>query len=68
MLYGDLKILMGDKNLGARVTLQGIRLAKAFGNTQDQQRLTQQLLDQYPVSDEAKKVKQWLSNPSMAWN
>lgn len=67
MLYNDLTVLMGN-NPDARVILQGIRLAKAYGRSKEQQRLTQQLFDFYPVSDEAKKMKTWLSNPGVAWN
>ncbi len=68
MLYSDLTVLMGNNQLGSRVLLQGIRLAKAYENNKEQQRLTQQLFDLYPTSDEAKQMKTWLSNPGVTWN
>lgn len=67
MLYDDVVLLLGEKNAGSRVTLQGIRLAKAYGNSAEQQRLIQKLFDLYPVSDEAVVLKKWLSNPTMPW-
>ncbi len=65
--YSELVALIGDNPLGARVTLQGIKLAKIYGYTQDQQRLTQKLFDDYPASDEAKQMKVWLANPTAVW-
>lgn len=67
MLHDDVVLLLGEKNTGARVNLQGIKLARAYGNGAEQQRLTQQLFDLYPVSDEAILLKKWLSNPSQPW-
>lgn len=65
--YGELVSLVGENNLGARVTLQGIKLAKIYGYTQDQQRLTQKLFDLYPSSDEVKQMKILLANPRVVW-
>lgn len=65
--YTELVSLMGENDLGARITLQGIKLAKIYGYTQDQQRLTQKLFDLYPSSDEAKQMKLWLANPRAVW-
>lgn len=67
MLYDDVVLLLGNKNTGARVLLQGIQLAKAYGNAAEQQRLIQQLFDLYPTSDEAVRLKKWLNNPGMPW-
>lgn len=65
--YNELTSLMGESNLGSRITLQGIKLAKIYGYTKDQQRLTQKLFDMYPSSDEAKQMKIWLANPKAVW-
>lgn len=65
--YNELVSLMGENELGARVTLQGIKLAKLYGYSQDQQRLTQKLFDNYPNSEEARQMKLLLANPTASW-
>lgn len=66
-LYDDLVALMGEKNLDPRSLSQGIRIAKANGNTMQVQKLTQQIFDRFPLSPEAKQLRTWLSNPAATW-
>lgn len=65
-LYDDLVVLLGERP-DPRTLSQGIRIAKSTGNTGQLQKLTQQLFDRFPLSEEAKKVRIWLSNPSTSW-
>lgn len=64
-LYEELLALLGQNSLPPRVLWQGIRIAAAQNNTILQQKLSQQLLSQYPLSDEAKQLKTWLSHPGV---
>lgn len=64
-LYDELSTMAGtQQQLPAEVLLQGIRIAILQGSQNQQQLLSQQLLSLYPLSDEAKRLKAWLSNPS----
>ncbi len=62
-VYDEITTLWGNQALPPRVLLQGIKLSIMQHNTVQQQRLSQQLLSLYPLSDEAKRLKAWLSNP-----
>ncbi|STZ63654.1 tetratricopeptide repeat protein [Moraxella lacunata] len=66
--FEDLKSLsqMHGQPMPPRLIYQGIRLNILQNNHQEIQRLSSQLLSQYPLSDEAKKLKQWLNNPTGA--
>ncbi|OPH37799.1 type IV pilus biogenesis/stability protein PilW [Moraxella equi] len=66
--FEDLKSLsqMHGQPMPPRLIYQGIRLNILQNNRQEIQRLSSQLLSQYPLSDEAKKLKQWLNNPTGA--
>lgn len=66
--YDGLKLLWQTNNqpMPARLLYQGIRLSVLQQNPQERQRLSRLLLSQYPLSDEAKKLKNWLSNPAGA--
>lgn len=66
-LYNDLVVLIGEDNLDPRTLLQGIRLARLNNNPAQQQSLTQRLFDRYPLSNEARQLKTWLSNPAATW-
>ena len=66
-LYNDLVVLIGEDNLDPRTLLQGIRLARLSQNATQQQTLTQRLFDRHPLSDEARQLKTWLSNPAATW-
>ncbi|MFW2176534.1 MULTISPECIES: type IV pilus biogenesis/stability protein PilW [unclassified Moraxella] len=66
-LHNDLIFLLGDKNLDPRTLLQGARIAKSTGNQLDLQKYTQLLFDRYPLSEEAKRLRIWLSNPATIW-
>lgn len=57
---------MHGEPMPPRLLLQGIRLAIAQNNPQERQRLSTELLSQHPLSDEAKRLKAWLSNPKGA--
>lgn len=63
--YDALKQLwqLHNEPLTARLLYQGIRLSILQNNPQERQRLSNLLFSQYPLSDEAKKLKTWLSNP-----
>lgn len=63
-IYDEMMALMGDRQLPPRMLLQGIKLAISQHNQVTQQKLSQQLLAMYPLSDEAKRLKAWISNPS----
>lgn len=66
--FDDIKAMMQlhGQPMTARLLYQGIRLAILQGNRPEIQKLSGQLLSQYPLSDEAKKLKQWLNNPTGA--
>ena len=59
-----LKLLV---NLDPRTLSQGIRLAKLANNPLETQKLAQQLLDRYPLSDEAKQIRSGLLTPTSTW-
>lgn len=66
--YDGLKGLWERHNepMTARLLYQGIRLSVLQHNPTEYQRLSGVLLSQHPLSDEAKKLKTWLSNPNGA--
>lgn len=66
--YDGLKALWERHNepMTARLLYQGIRLSILQHNPTEYQRLSGLLLSQHPLSDEAKKLKIWLSNPNGA--
>ena len=66
-LYNDLVKIIGQANLDPRTLSQGIRLAKLANNTMETQKLAQQLLDRYPLSDEAKQIRSGLLTPTSTW-
>lgn len=66
-LYNDLQKIIGQPNLDPRTLWQGIKLAKIANNTVEMQKLSQQLLDRYPLSDEAKQLRSGLLTPTSTW-
>lgn len=66
--FDDLKGLLQlhGQPMPPRLLYQGIRLGILQNNRQEIQQLSSQLLSQYPLSNEAKKLKQWLNNPTGA--
>ena len=66
-LYNDLVKIIGQSNLDPRTLSQGIRLAKLANNPLEMQKLAQQLLDRYPLSDEAKQIRSGLLTPTSTW-
>ncbi|BAV11770.1 type IV pilus biogenesis/stability protein PilW [Moraxella osloensis] len=66
-LYNDLVKIIGQANLDPRTLSQGIRLAKLANNPMEMQKLAQQLLDRYPLSDEAKQIRSGLLTPTSTW-
>ncbi|MDO4896186.1 MAG: tetratricopeptide repeat protein [Moraxella sp.] len=66
--YDSLRALwqMHNEPMSARLMYQGLKLSILQNNPQERQRLSGLLLSQYPLSDEAKKLKTWLNNPSGA--
>lgn len=63
-LYDELNDMAGGYDLPARVMFQGVRIAIAQGNRVQQQAIAQKLLSVHPLSNEAKRLKQWLQNPT----
>lgn len=63
-LYDELVVMAGTRILPAEVMLQGVKIAIMQGNRTQQQQLAQRLLSAHPLSDEARRLKAWLSNPS----
>lgn len=63
--YDGLKALWqaSGEPMPARLAYQGIRLSVLQNNPQERQTLSTLLLSQYPLSNEAKKLKTWLNNP-----
>jgi len=66
-LYDETLILVQGQGISPRLLLQGIKLAAAQNNKTTRQQLAQQLLSAYPLSDEAKQLKNWLNNPEASW-
>lgn len=66
-LHEDLTTIIGEDRLDPRTLQQGARLARLLGNQMELQKFSQQLFDRYPVSDEARRLRIWLRNPSMPW-
>lgn len=66
-MYDETLMLMQGQPLGPRIMLQGIRLASIQGQKQKRQKLAQELLATYPLSDEAQQLKTWLKNPEAPW-
>ena len=52
---------------GALSSHTGIKLAAAQNDIDMRQQLAQQLLSAYPLSAEAKQLKNWLNNPEPTW-
>lgn len=63
--YDSLKALWQNSGqpMPARLAYQGVRLSVLQNNPQERQMLSTLLLSQYPLSNEAKKLKTWLNNP-----
>ncbi len=66
-LYDETLVLVQGQGTSPRLLLQGIKLAAAQNDITTRQRLAQQLLSAYPLSDEAKQLKTWLNNPEAPW-
>lgn len=67
-LYTETLMIMGHNALETpRVLFQGIRLAHLENNLIEQENLSSQLLANFPLSPEAKKLKDWLRNPKAKW-
>ncbi|ELA08666.1 hypothetical protein MOMA_08911 [Moraxella macacae 0408225] len=66
-LHADLMTILGEEYLDPRTLQQGARLAKLTGNNTELQKFSQQLLDKFPTSSEAKQLKQWLRTPNAVW-
>ncbi|MGP4951150.1 type IV pilus biogenesis/stability protein PilW [Psychrobacter sp. T6-1] len=66
-LYDETLILVQGQGVSPRLMLQGIKLADAQNQISTRQQLAQQLLSAYPLSDEAKQLKNWLNNPEAPW-
>lgn len=66
--YDNLKSLwqLHNEPMPARLIYQGLKLSILQNNPQERQRLSGLLLSQYPLSEEAKKLKTWLNNPNGA--
>lgn len=62
-VYDAVLARIGNQQLPPRLLYQGIRIAVLQKATNQQQKLARQLLAMYPLSEEAKKLKAWLSNP-----
>jgi type IV pilus assembly protein PilF len=66
-LYDETLLLVQGQGISPRLLLQGIKLAAVQNDRTTRQRLAQQLLSAYPLSDEAKQLKTWLNNPEASW-
>lgn len=66
-LYDETNTLLGAQSITPRTLMQGIKLAHAMGNMQKRRQMTQELLSAFPLSDEAKTLRIWLTNPEAAW-
>ncbi len=66
-LFSEVQALLGKRPLSPRLLLQGAKLDQASQDINSRQKHIQQLLSEYPLSQEAKLVKKWLSNPSATW-
>lgn len=67
-LYDETLILLAkDANKIPRILLQGIKLAHAQNNRYTQEELSQQLLADFPLSEEATQLKGWIRNPEAPW-
>lgn len=62
--YDAVLARVGNVQLPPRLLYQGIRIAHLQQAVSQRQKLAQQLLALYPLSDEAKKFKAWLANPN----
>lgn len=65
--YNRLLGLVASKPLSASILRQGIILATKHNDIETQKALSQQLLAQYPTSEEAKNLNIWLNNPEAPW-
>lgn len=67
-LYNEMLVIVGkDANKVPRILLQGIKLAHAQNNLSQQEKLSRQLLADFPLSEEAKKLKDWIRKPEASW-
>lgn len=66
-LYEETLMLMQGQSTSSRLLMQGIKLAAVQNDLNVRQQLSQQLLSSYPLSDEAKQLKAWLSDPKAQW-
>lgn len=66
-LYDNTLFLIAPQPLSPRLYLQGIKLAAATNDINTRQQLAQELLANYPLSDEAKQLRVWLNNPEATW-
>ena len=66
-LYDETLILIKGQSTSPRLLLQGIKLAAAQNDISKRQQLAQQLLSAFPLSEEAKQLKNWLNNPEALW-
>lgn len=63
-LFDELDHIAGSRTLPPYVLLQGIKIAILQDNNAKRQSLSQILLNEYALSDEAKRLKAWLVNPN----
>ncbi len=63
-LFDELVAIAGNRTLPPYVLLQGIKIALLQDNVAQWQLLSQTLFSDYPLSDEAKRLKAWLVNPN----
>ncbi len=67
-LYEEMKVLMGDDAYKVpRILLQGATLAHVQNNLTLQEDLSRQLLANFPLSEEAQKLKGWLRHSEASW-
>lgn len=66
-LYDETDALFGHQIITPRTLMQGIKLAHETGNMAKRQQLTQELLSTFALSNEAKTLRTWLTNPEATW-
>lgn len=62
-MYEETLMLMQGQPLDPRMLMQGIRIATLQNQFDKRQKLAQELLATYPLSPEAKTLRNWLKNP-----
>ena len=65
--YEETDALFGHQIITPRTLMQGIKLAHETGNMAKRQQLTQELLSTFALSNEAKTLRTWLTNPEATW-